>query len=175
MAEKTPILEIYRRNLPPWRFAGAICWVTWRLPPKPAHLAPKERDVVLSALRHFGEKPNNLLALVLMPHHVQVFISLYAGFAVQATVHSWQSFAAPRLPRECGRIGRVWQDEYDDRIIREEAEFLERGSYHLHNPGKGGGNGAEYPGVWVKGFAAAGTEARPISTEAPRIEMAHRE
>ena len=69
------------------------------------------------------------------------------------------------LQRKFQRRNSVWQDEYFDRIVSDEAEFLEKVKYILNNPLKTWPDIQEYRWVWVK--MMAGTEARPTSTEAP--------
>ncbi|WP_194722828.1 hypothetical protein [Noviherbaspirillum malthae] len=49
-------------------------------------------------------------------------------------MHSWKSFTANRLQREHGRVGAVWQQESFDRIVRDEAEWLEKIQYIMNNP-----------------------------------------
>ncbi|MBM4284652.1 MAG: transposase [Deltaproteobacteria bacterium] len=165
MTNNAATLEIYRRWLPHWRLTGGVYFVTWRLHPEQTELAPVERDVIVSALHHFAGKRYEFLALVVMPNHVHVLVKPHDGFALQGIVHSWKSFTAYRLQREFGRIRSVWQDEYFDRIVRDEAEFLEKANYIFTNPAKVFGD-QEYPWVWVKILEEAGTEARPTGTEA---------
>lgn len=56
---------------------------------------------------------------------------------------------------------RSRQDEYFDRIVRDEAELLEKAQYIINNPFKVWPEIEEYP--WVGGnlIEVASTEARP--------------
>lgn len=81
-------------------------------------------------------------------------------------MHSWKSFTANTLQRQFGRKGYIWLDEYFDRIVRDEEEFLEKAQYILNNPAKKWPEIEDYEWVMVKGVRKAGTEARPTSTEA---------
>ena len=45
-----------------------------------------------------------------------------------------KSFSTHQLQRAFGRLDRVWPGEYFDRVIRDQAELLEKATYILHNP-----------------------------------------
>jgi hypothetical protein len=76
-------------------------------------------------------------------------------------MHSWKSVTANTLQRQFGRKGRIWLDEYFDRIVRDEEEFVEKAQYILNNPVKRWQEIEDYEWVMVKGVKEAGTEARP--------------
>lgn len=156
-------LSIYRRKLPHWRKAEAIYFVTWRLHHSQTELTPDERQLLTTALNHFDGKRYELLAYVVMHNHIHVIVEPNNEHQLQAIVHSWKSFSANRLQREYGRKGNIWQDEYFDRIVRDEGEFLQKAQYILNNPWKTWPEIKEYQ--WV-GIRMAGTEARPTGTEA---------
>jgi hypothetical protein len=46
------------------------------------------------------------------------------------------------------RFGRVWQDEYFDRIIRDDKEFAQKRDYIIANPWKRWPNINDYAWVW---------------------------
>jgi hypothetical protein len=52
------------------------------------------------------------------------------------------------MQREHKRLGRVWQDEYFDRIIRDDKEFGQKAEYIVGNPRKRWPTVQEYPWVW---------------------------
>ena len=156
-------LQIYRRKLPHWRLEESVYFLTWRLHRGQPELSPSERSAIVSALRYFNGQRYELFAFVVMPDHVHVLMKPH-GFSLQNIVHSWKSFSANRLQREFGREKRIWQEEYYDRIMRDEAEFLEKANYIFNNPAKVWSESDEYPWVWVEGVAKAGTEARPTGT-----------
>ena len=151
-------LTIYRRKLSHWRKAEAVYFVTWRLHPSQPELKPEERRLLTTTLNHFDGKRYELLAYVVMHNHIHVIVEPNNEHQLQAILHSWKSFSANRLQREYGRKGNIWQDEYFDRIIRDEEEFLEKAQYILNNPRKVWPEITEYE--WV-GIRMAGTEARP--------------
>jgi hypothetical protein len=48
------------------------------------------------------------------------------------------------------RLGRVWQDEYFDRIMRNDRELLQTAEYIITNPWKRWPEIKEYPWVWPR-------------------------
>jgi putative transposase len=158
MTEPANNLKIYRRRLPHWRMSGAVYFVTWRLYPGQPDLVNGERLVVASALQYFDGARSDLLAYVVMHNHVHVLVEGRDKYPLQDPVHSWKSYTANSLQRRFGRQNRIWQDEYFDRIVRNEEEFLQKAQYILNNPWKTCPEIKEYQ--WV-GIRVAGTEARP--------------
>jgi REP element-mobilizing transposase RayT len=140
---------LYRRNLPHWREDDVVYFVTWRLSPEQRELAPTEREVVAEALRHFDRRHYELAAYVVMNDHVHVLVRPMAGHELEDLVHSWKSYSANRLLRAHQRIGVVWQDEYFDRIVRDEKEFEQKFEHILYNPWKRWSELPEYPWVWA--------------------------
>jgi hypothetical protein len=51
---------------------------------------------------------------------------------------------------ECSRKTPFWQEEYFDRIVRDEKEFLDKAQYILNHPLKRWPEMEKYPWVWVK-------------------------
>ena len=157
-------ITIYRRRLPHWRMPGAVYFVTWRLHPAQPDLKPEERESITAALKHFDGERFELLAYVVMHNHVHILINPKDAYRLQDIVYSWKSYTANLLQRTYHRRHRIWQDEYFDRIVRDEEEFWEKAQYILNNPFKTWPDISEYKWVGVK--MMAGTEARPTSTEA---------
>jgi len=137
----------YRRRLPHWRQNHAVYFVTWRLHSQQPLLEPLERDVVVSALHHFDRLRYQLLAYVVMDDHIHLIVAPNDGFSLEILVHSWKSFLANQLQRRFARRGTIWQDEYFDRIIRHEKEFLEKLQYICNNPQKRWPDIEDYP--WI--------------------------
>ena len=85
-----------------------------------------------------------------MNDHVHVLVAPIRDWALEQIVHGWKSFSTYQLERAYGRIGRVWQAEYFDRIVRDQAELLEKATYILHNPWKRWPELQGYPWVAVR-------------------------
>ena len=143
--------KIYKRRLPHWRLTGATYFVTWRIHPEQDILQPVERAVVQSAILHFNNTRYDLYGYVVMDDHVHVLFAPLEGFKVQRIVHSWKSYTANKLQRRFYRMGKVWLDEYFDRIIRNERDFLEKANYIENNPMKRWSDQDNYQWVWVIG------------------------
>ena len=146
-------VSIYRRKLPHWRQAEAVYFVTWRLHPGQPELSPDERTIVAGALEYFRNQRYELFAYVVMNDHIHGLIKPIDENSPQSILHSWKSFTAHRLQRQFGRQGTVWQDEYFDRIVRDQAEFFEKAQYILNNPRKRWPEIEEYR--WVRFFCDA--------------------
>ena len=52
------------------------------------------------------------------------------------------------MQHEHKRFGRVWQDEYFDRIMPDDQEFAQKAAYFVANPRKRWPEVQEYPWVW---------------------------
>ncbi len=138
----------YRRRLPHLRSGEAIYFVTWRLGKAQPELIPSERDLVASALKQFDGRRYHLTAFVVMNDHVHVLLSMMEPWRLENAIQSWKSFTANRMQRQHGRRGRVWQDEYFDRIVRDDKEFLQKFDYIRGNPWTRWPELAAYGWVW---------------------------
>lgn len=124
----------YYRSLPHWRLAGATYFVTLKLGTGFPKLSAKERSIVVAALKHGDGEAFELLAYVVMDDHAHVLVKTTAALALEKLVHSWKSFTTHALQRQSGRVGRIWQYEYFDRIVRNEREMERFARYILENP-----------------------------------------
>ncbi|MHB8068418.1 MAG: REP-associated tyrosine transposase [Desulfobaccales bacterium] len=143
-------LIIYQRKMPHWRLAGSVYFVTWRLEFSQPALTPDERAVIMSALKHFDNHRYDLYAWVVMHNHVHALVKPLEKYRLQALVQSWKSFTAHKFSQDYGRKVPIWQEEYFDRIVRDEKEFLDKAQYILNNPLKQWPEAEDYPWVWIK-------------------------
>ena len=146
------VTTFYRHRLPHIRLDGAIYFVTWRLGARQADLSESERDCVVSAIRHFDDTRYALHAYVIMNDHVHVLVQPTADHRLEEILRSWKSFTANRLRQVSGRRGAVWQDEYFDRVIRDNAEYEQKRDYILNNPQKRWPEIEAYRWCWVLGM-----------------------
>jgi REP element-mobilizing transposase RayT len=86
---------------------------------------------------------------VVMPDHVDILVKPFDKHPLSDLVRSWKSYTAYQVQRKHGRYGKIWQEDYFDRIIRNENEFLGKAKYILNNPLKISPQNEEYPWVWV--------------------------
>ena len=125
--------RVYGRFLPHWRADDAVYFVTWRLHHDQEPLIPVERAAIDAVLRHFDARRYKLYAYVIMDDHVHVILEPTPTYTLEQVVHSWKSYSAHLLQRG-SRRGRIWQREYYDRIVRDEADLVEKVNYIVANP-----------------------------------------
>jgi REP element-mobilizing transposase RayT len=138
----------YRRQLPHWRQDQVIYFVTWRLARGQQELDSSERDLVVAAIKSFDGQRYDIAAYVVMDDHVHALLTPLVPFELKDILHSWKSFSAHQLQRKHKRLGRVWQDEYFDRIVRDDEELLQKLKYIIGNPWKRRPDIDDYAWVW---------------------------
>ncbi len=170
-------LSIHQRRLPHWQLGGSTYFVTFRV--ASGALTDSERQLVVDACFHFDGDRADVHLVVVMPDHVHVLISpreRSAGewWSLQDLMHSVKSYTSHEIGKGRGG-GAVWQEEYFDRLVRDEDEFREKWNYMLMNPVKArmcSGPG-EYAftrrGEWKKG----GRDARPTEGEPESKKLIH--
>ncbi len=160
-----PIKETrtYRRNLPHIEIPGSVYFVTFRTQ-KQVILSDAAKDVVFESLMfHDGEK-YKLYACVVMETHAHVIFQplvaqpngtgvppvngstgilpvntpVVAFYTLSQIMHSIKSYSAKIIKEINGGEGNIWLDENYDRIVRDEAELVEKLSYICNNPVKAG-------------------------------------
>ena len=97
---------------------------------------PANAKIVADALRHFDGERYELASFVVMPNHVHVLFRPLGGQALPEIVKSWKGFTAREINRRIGKSGELWQDEYWDRLIRNERHFFKVAEYIRENPVK---------------------------------------
>ncbi|MDR3515966.1 MAG: transposase [Azospirillaceae bacterium] len=142
---------VYHRRLPHIRVDGSVYFVTWRVQKDQPALSENERDGVVMALRHFDTIRYALHAYVVMDDHVHVLVQPTPDHRLEDIMRSWKSFTANRMQRGKTRQGTIWQDEYFDRIIRNDAEYNEKQDYILNNPYQRWPDLDAYPWGWILG------------------------
>jgi putative transposase len=142
----------YSRLLPHWRRDGSftVYFVTWRLDSQQRPLAPAERTIVATTLRHRDGESHRVIAYVVMDDHVHVLVQPKA-VPLDRLTHSWKSFSAHELQRLHRREGPVWQPECYDRIVRGDDDLRQQTGYIVGNPWKRWPFIKGYPWVWEAG------------------------
>jgi REP element-mobilizing transposase RayT len=131
--------KITIRTLPHWQQPGSVYFLTWRCKQGEV-LAPEERTITLKSLQYWDGRKWTLYAAVIMPDHVHALaqpLTLPQSdgvYDLAEIIHSVKSFSVHQINRQRGRRGSLWQDERYDRIVRDEAEFLEKWQYIMNNP-----------------------------------------
>jgi putative transposase len=127
-----------RRNLPHWQQPGSIYFITWRLKGD-GILSPEEKTIILESLLYWDKVKWTVHAAVIMPNHVHAIaqpLTLPDGGAVNLSgiIRSIKTFSARTINVQRGTQGSLWQDERYDRIIRDDAELLQKWQYLRNNP-----------------------------------------
>ena len=86
---------------------------------------PEVLRIMIDALRHFHGQRYHLGSYAVAGNHVHVLVSPYAGIELSSVLHSWKSFTSNAINKALGRSGRLWMDEYFDRLLSNEMH-LER-------------------------------------------------
>jgi type I restriction enzyme R subunit len=97
---------------------------------------PANASIVAHALRHFDGDRYELASFVVMPNHVHVLFRPLEGHALPEIVKSWKGFTSREINKRAGKTGALWQDEYWDRLIRNEQHFFKVAEYIRENPVK---------------------------------------
>ena len=95
--------------------------------------------ILCDALHHFHGERYHLGSFAIAVNHVHVLVAPHAGVELSRVVHSWKSFTSNAINKALGRSGRLWMDEYFDRILRNQlhlervedyiAAHVEQGAY----------------------------------------------
>lgn len=142
--------EFYYHNLPHYRSEGVYYFVTWILHTQQAPLEDAERKLVADVIEHFHSQRYHLAAYVVMDDHVHLVVRLEPERALTHTIMSWKSFSAHCLHKDRDRERAIWQNEFYDRIVRDERELHETIEYIRRNPPRRWPDIQDYP--WLKVF-----------------------
>jgi len=136
---------------------GRAYFITWRCKDKKV-LDGKERTITLEAIKYWDAQKWQVFAAVVLADHVHVLAQTLpnpqgGAFDLAEILHSIKSFSAQRINQHRNFQGSLWQDERYDRIVRDEAEFLEKWNYIRNNPVKAGlaATPEDYPWLFERG------------------------
>jgi REP element-mobilizing transposase RayT len=90
--------------------------------------------IVEDSLLFFQGERYALSAWCVMPNHVHVVVTPFAGHTLSRVLQSWKSFSGRRINQTLERTGAVWQRESFDHIIRNEEHFERFVRYVEQNP-----------------------------------------
>ena len=93
-------------------------------------------QIVARALRHFDGERHVLAAFVVMPNHVHALFRPCGGHLISDIMKSWKWFTAREINKRMNASGSLWQAEFRDRLIRNEAHFHSCLRYIRQNPAK---------------------------------------
>jgi len=149
--------QISRRNLPHWPEPGRVYFITWRCQ-KGQSLSLEARTIIIDAIRYRDTIKWTVYAAVVLPDHVHVLTQPLPKkeggvFNLTEILHSVKSFSSQKINQPRREQSSLWQAESYDRIVRDEAEFLEKWHYIRNNPIKMdlAPSSEEYPWLYEKG------------------------
>ena len=111
---------------------------------KQSGLSNTEKSIIAECLKHFNKVRYQLYCYVVMDDHVHLIAKPIADSILSKIIHTWKSYTAHKLVKELNRRSPVWQDEYQDRIIRDEDELKQKAEYILTNPKRKWGIDVDY-------------------------------
>ena len=128
--------NIRRRRLPHIEQTDAIYFVTFRV--KQGQLTDEERQPIYNAVKHWDGDWIDLHAAVVMPDRVHMLFSPRSKstgepHSLSELLHSIKSFSANQINKLRHAEGAFWRDEYFDRVVRDEDEFVEKWTYIRNN------------------------------------------
>jgi type I restriction enzyme R subunit len=97
---------------------------------------PANAGIVADALRHFDGERYEIVSFVVMPNHVHVLFRPLGSHRIGDIVKTWKGFTAREINKRIGKSGPLWQEEYWDRLIRNERHFFKVAEYVRENPVK---------------------------------------
>ncbi len=100
--------------------------------------APEIADLVSNALKFFDGDRYRLYAWCVMPNHVHAVVKPEGNHKLPEILQSWKGYTAREINRLLGRTGKFWQQEYFDRIVRNEMDLVRHCDYVFENPDKAG-------------------------------------
>lgn len=87
-----------------------------------------------------------------MPNHVHVLVSLSPDARIETEVGAWKSVSTRAINAKVGRRGSLWQEDYFDRLVRDQAHFSNCVRYIRRNPEKARLRTGEYE-LWEGSLA----------------------
>ncbi|HEX9982935.1 MAG TPA: transposase [Thermoanaerobaculia bacterium] len=113
-------------------------------------LPPHARDEVLACCIHSHQVTYWLDVAVVMPDHVHLLITPYAGCTLPAALKAIKGNSSRRANRVMTRRGTLWEEESFDRILRKDEDLTRKAEYILDNPLRAGlvRQREDYPWLW---------------------------
>ena len=106
-------------------------------------------QVIANSLMHFDGARYQLWAFVVMPNHVHACLQTNHPNTLHAILKSWKGYTARAINKRIGRKGTLWQNDYFDRLIRNESHLFKVIEYIRNNPRKANLRIGEYI-LWEK-------------------------
>ena len=92
------------------------------------------RKIVTDAFDYFNGIRYYIFAYVIMPNHLHILMLPYEAYNLKETLSSLKRFTARKINSLKGNTGRLWEEEYFDRLIRSHTHYRNRVEYIRNNP-----------------------------------------
>ncbi len=74
-----------------------------------------------------------------MPDHVHFFCSAeFNATKLSKFLQSWKQWTSKRISREVGLLGKIWQAEFFDHVLRSGESYSQKWDYVRENPKRAG-------------------------------------
>ena len=113
---------------------------------KGRYLVGKVAEYLFEYLVHQHEKLYDLIAFCIMPNHVHLLFR--QTLPLSTTMKRLKGATAKEINVMIGRKGKLWEDGYFDRLIRNEQHFHTTYEYIKNNPIKAGVDGRVFYGIY---------------------------
>lgn len=97
---------------------------------------PELARIVAQSLHHFDGERYLLLDFVVMPNHVHVLVVFPGEGSMLDQCESWKHFTATQINRRLNQVGRFWQQDGFDHLVRSEKQLDYLRDYIAANPKK---------------------------------------
>jgi putative transposase len=95
---------------------------------------PTLAKIVAESLHHAHDVHYRVGDFVVMPNHVHLLCCLLGGTDIEDQCKSWKRFTARKINAALGQMGRFWQEESFDHLVRSPEQFDHLRSYIAENP-----------------------------------------
>jgi len=150
-------MGFYRRKLPHLQrddkrhFVTFCTFQRWVLP-------ESVRSIVLNCCLHDSDSKHFLHAAVIMPDHVHLIFTPLVNsqerniYSLAEIMGAIKGASAQLINQKLCRIGKVWQTESFDRVLRSSESLDAKIAYILENPVRAGlvSRWRDYPWIWAR-------------------------
>ena len=133
MTNKTITVVLKRRNLPHMTLEGSYYFITFNTF-KRAKLSVESVKTVLNHIIEGNKKFYHLIAAVILDDHVHIIIHPNSGYELSRIMKGVKGVSSHKINLLNNTKEKIWQDEYYDRIIRDDDEMREKLNYMYNNP-----------------------------------------
>lgn len=98
---------------------------------------PQIANIVYETWMHNNDKSYRIHEWVVMPNHVHILVEFHSR-SMSETIREWKTVSAFKINKLLGQKGKVWQEDYWDRFIRNIEHYEHSAAYIKNNPVKAG-------------------------------------